>query len=443
MRFIKDLYLSNRFFTLLVSCGVLFVVSFFLPLLYGSAKAIFAVFIVLTLIDYLSVFLLKEGFFARREMAEKLSNGSENEIYLYLENRYTFGTYVKVIDEIPHQFQKRDVLFKETLKSGESKTLRYWLRPVKRGEYEFGAINIFISTVIGLTRRRFRFDQGKTVPVYPSFIQMRKYELMAISNRLPELGIKRIRRIGHSSEFEQIKTYVAGDDTRTINWKATARKGSLMVNNYQDEKSQQVYCIIDKGRVMQMPFEGMSLLDYSINASLVLANSAMIKGDKAGIITFSNKISSILKADKKPVHLQHILELLYNQRTQFKESDYDKLFANIRVNINQRSLLVLFTNFESLAAMRRQLPFLLQLAKHHLVLTVFFENTEMDELLNSRPANTEEIYLKTIAEKFVYDKKLIVKELNQHGVHTLLTPPAKLTVNTLNRYLEFKARGLI
>nr|WP_256471382.1 DUF58 domain-containing protein [Solitalea agri] len=427
----------------MISSGVLFVVAFFIPILYGFVKAAFAAFMVLTIVDYILLFGQRHGFFARREMAEKLSNGSENEIYIYLENHFPFGANVKIIDEIPHQFQKRDVLFLESLKSGEGKAIRYWLRPVKRGEYEFGAINVFVSTVIGLARRRYHFEQGKTVPVYPSFIQMRKYELMAISNRLPELGIKRIRRIGHSSEFEQIKTYVPGDDTRTINWKATARKGSLMVNNYQDEKSQQVYCIIDKGRVMQMPFEGMSLLDYSINASLVLANSAMIKGDKAGVITFSNKISSILKADKKPVHLQHILELLYNQRTQFKESDYEKLFANIRLNINQRSLLVLFTNFESLAAMRRQLPFLQQLAKHHLVLTVFFENTEMEELLTMRPANTEEVYLKTIAEKFVYDKKLIVKELNQHGIHTLLTPPAKLTVNTLNRYLEFKSRGLI
>ncbi|AFD09218.1 hypothetical protein Solca_4228 [Solitalea canadensis DSM 3403] len=443
MRFIKDLYLSNRFFAALIACGLLFVIAFFIPVLFIPAKLLFAIFILLTAIDFISLFSIKEAFFSRRFMAEKLSNGSENEIILYLENKYNFSVNVKVIDEIPHQFQKRDALFKESLKKGQTKKLKYLLRPVKRGEYEFGAINIFISSIIGLARRRFRFEQGKTVPVYPSFIQMRKYELLAISNRLQEIGIKRIRRIGHSSEFEQIKAYVPGDDTRTINWKATARKSSLMVNNYQDEKSQQVYCIIDKGRAMKMPFEGLSLLDYSINASLVLANSAMIKGDKAGIITFSSRISSVLKADKKPVHLQHILELLYNQRTNYQESDYESLFANIRLNINQRSLLVLFTNFESRAGMRRQLPYLQRLAKHHLLLVVFFENTELEELLDSKPENTEDIYLKTIAEKFSYDKKLIVKELNQHGIHTVLTPPSKLTVNTLNKYLEFKSRGLI
>ncbi|UKJ08168.1 DUF58 domain-containing protein [Solitalea lacus] len=443
MRIIRDLYLSNSFFSALVICGLLFVISFFLPGIYGPAKLLFLTFALLSLIDFLFLFRQQTGFFARREMADKLSNGSDNDIFLYLENHYPFRVRVRIIDEIPNQFQKRDLLFKESFKSGSAKTIRYQLRPVKRGEYEFGALNVFVTGQLGLIRRRYRFEQGKIVPVYPSFIQMRKYELIAISNRLPELGIKRIRRIGHSSEFEQIKAYVAGDDTRTINWKATARRSSLMVNNYQDEKSQQVYCIIDKGRVMQMPFEGLSLLDHAINASLVLANSAMIKGDKAGVITFSHKISNILKADNKPVHLQHLLELLYNQRTQFKESDYEKLFTTIRLNISQRSLLVLFTNFESLAAMRRQLPYLQQLSKNHLVLTVFFENTEMDELLKSTPQITEDIYLKTIAEKFTYDKKLIVKELNQHGIQTLLTPPSKLTVNTLNRYLEFKARGMI
>src|SRR5436305_8341549 len=99
--------------------------------------------------------------------------------------------------------------------------------------------------------------------------------MMAISNRLSEAGIKKIHKIGHSMEFEQIKEYVAGDDYRTLNWKATARKGQPMVSNFTDEKSQQVYCIIDKGRLMKMPFNGLSLLDYAINASLVLSNVAL------------------------------------------------------------------------------------------------------------------------------------------------------------------------
>ena len=130
------------------------------------------------------------------------------------------------------------------------------LRPVKRGEYEFGSINVFARSYLGIIMRRYVFDEQKMVPVYPSFLQMRRYQLMAISNRLSEIGVKKIRRIGHSMEFEQIKEYVQGDDIRTINWKATARKSQLMVNSYTDEKSQQMYCVMDKSRVMKMPFNG-------------------------------------------------------------------------------------------------------------------------------------------------------------------------------------------
>ncbi|MEJ2617906.1 MAG: DUF58 domain-containing protein [Ignavibacteriaceae bacterium] len=160
---------------------------------------------------------------------------------------------------------------------GENKIISYNLKPVKRGEYNFGSINLFVSSPLKLVLRKFRFSGDKIIPVYPSYIQMRKYELFAISNRLSDVGIKRIRRIGHSTEFEQIKEYVIGDDYRTVNWKATARKNELMVNNYQDEKSQQVYNVIDMGRTMKMPFNGMSLLDYAINTSLVISNIALHK----------------------------------------------------------------------------------------------------------------------------------------------------------------------
>jgi uncharacterized protein (DUF58 family) len=350
---------------------------------------------------------------------------------------------VQVVDEIPHQFQKRDVLFKLKMGIGKSERIQYELRPVKRGEYEFGLINVYVSTRLGLLQRRFKQGEHVKVPVYPSYLQMRKYQLMAISNRLSEVGVKKIRRIGHSMEFEQIKEYVRGDDYRTINWKATARKGQLMMNNYTDEKSQQIYCVIDKGRVMKMPFEELSLLDYAINASLVLLNVALLKQDKAGLISFAEKISAFLPAEKKATQMQSILELLYSQKTRYLESDFEKLYSAIRNRITQRSLIVLFTNFESLSGMQRQLPYLRRIAQHHLLLVVFFENTELKQLIDQPAKDLETIYTKTIAEKFAFEKKLIVKELQRYGILTILTAPKNVTVNTLNKYLELKARQAI
>ncbi|GAB3818036.1 DUF58 domain-containing protein [Pontibacter rugosus] len=417
--------------------------GFFMPLLLLFAKVALGVLVLLALLDFLLLYNNRQGMFASRSMQEKLSNGSDNDVYLYLENKYNFPVKTEVIDELPFQFQKRDSLFKTAVAKGRTQVIHYTLRPTKRGSYLFGAINVYAMSPLQLVKRRFRFAQDQEVPVYPSFVQMRQYELMAISNRLQEFGVKKVRRIGHSSEFEQIRPYVAGDDQRTINWKASARKADLMVNSYQDEKSQQVYCLIDKGRVMQMPFEGLSLLDYAINASLVISNIALKKQDKAGIITFSNKISNLLPAQRKSDQIRRIMELLYNQRTKYQETDYERLYATVRSKIKQRSLLLLFTNFETLNGAQRQLPYLRALAKHHLLVVIFFENTELHALLEKPANNTAEVYTKAIAQKFDFDKRQIVKQLQQHGIHAILTPPKQLTVNTINKYLELKSRGLI
>jgi uncharacterized protein (DUF58 family) len=282
------------------------------------------------------------------------------------------------------------------------------------------------------------------VKVLPSYLALRHFELLAASHNLAESGSKRVRRQGQSLEFEQIKEYVTGDDIRNINWKATARKGGqLMVNNYTDEKSQQVYCVIDKGRVMKMPFDGMSLLDYAINATLILSRVALIKQDKAGIVTFGDQIGTFLPAGGRAMQMTSILEILYNQQTKFQEADYEKLHALVRTRITQRSLIVLFTNFESLSGLRRELPSIRAIAKNHLLLVVFFENTGLKQIQTTGPEDIEGLYIKTIAEKFAYEKRLIVKELNQHGILTILTAPENLTVQTVNKYLEIKARQAI
>jgi uncharacterized protein (DUF58 family) len=279
---------------------------------------------------------------------------------------------IGIIDEIPFQFQKRDVWFKSYLKAGEKKRISYTLRPTKRGEYQFGKLHIYVRTPLGLFSKRFNYGKDITIPVYPSFLQMRKYELMAISNRLNEVGIKRIRRIGHSMEFDQVKNYIQGDDYRTVNWKATARKGELMVNSYVDEKAQQVYCVVDKSRAMKMPFEGLSLLDYAINASLALSNVALLKQDKAGLITIAESPGSIVAADRKPAQLGKIMEVLHKEKTRYLETNMEALHSTIRTVIKQRSLVVFYTNFESMSALNRQLPFLKRIAKFHLLLLVLF-----------------------------------------------------------------------
>jgi uncharacterized protein (DUF58 family) len=406
-------------------------------------KLLFLVLLIFTLLDVLILFAAKKGVNGKRMLPEKFSNGDQNAINISVENYYTFTIFIKIIDEIPGQFQVRNFSIERKLDATSKTELQYELRPTERGEYHFGKLNIYATSVFGLIARRFSFCDDAMVPTYPSFIQLRKYDLMAISNNLHQYGIKKIRRIGHTMEFEQIKEYVLGDDLRTINWKATAKSNQLMVNQFQDEKSQPVYSVIDKGRLMKMPFDGLSLLDYAINAALVISNVAIKKHDKAGIFTFSKKVENMVVAEKRTSQMNMILEGLYNIKTDFFESDFGRLYGDVRRNITHRSLLLLYTNFETLDSLHRQLPYLKGMAKNHLLVVIFFKNTELNSLIENKAETIQQVYDKVIAEKFAFEKRLIVNELKKYGIYSILTTPENLTLDTINKYLEIKARGLL
>lgn len=433
-------YLNRIVYYILGAISATFLVSYFYEPLFNLALMAFLLLIVAVLMDSLLVYGKKKGFDASRLTTDRFSLGDENKVILQLSNQYGFPVRISVIDEIPFQFQERNWIRKANLDANGNKEIEYMLRPLARGEYVFHDINVYVHAPLQLVKRRYIFPVHRTVKVYPSYIQMRRYRLLAVANKLEEAGVKRLQKIGHSMEFDHIKEYVRGDDYRTINWKATARKEQVMVNNFTDERSQQIYCLINKGRVMKMPFNGLTLLDHAVNASLVLSNVALVKQDRAGLITFAENLDAFLLADKKPTQMNLVLETLYRQQTRFLEPDYEKLFSIIRNRITHRSLLVLFTNFESMEGLKRELPALKKIARYHLLLVVFFENSELRSLVENRSHSIEDIYIKTIAEKFSFEKRLMVKELHMNGIPSILTTPENLTVNTVNKYLELKNR---
>ncbi len=443
MNFFKSFFADSRFFLALSLVSISYILGYFYAGFEALGDVLLIALVVAGFTDILLLFSQKDGLEIERIAPQRLSNGDENTIRLVCTSRYGIKTECSIIDEIPHQFQIRNFEIVAAFEKNSEHRFSYTLRPTNRGEFEFGNINAFVKTNIGLFKRRYIFDQKQTLPVYPSFIQMRKFEMYAISNRLSDIGIKKMRRLGHTMEFDQIKEYVPGDDIRSINWKATARSQNLMVNQYQDERSQQIVNVIDMGRVMKLPFDGLNLLEYAINTSLVISNIALIKDDKAGLVTFSNTDSVVVRPEKKKTHIRKIQEALYNMETNYMESDYERLLINLKTHLNQRSLVLLYTNFETYSAMERQLPYLKRIARDHLLVTIFFENTELSSLLNKESENLDDIYVKTVAEKFNFEKKQIVKSLTRHGIHSIFTPPKELSVNAINKYLELKARGLI
>ncbi len=442
-KYIGDFYIGNRFYRGAGACIALFILAFYFPALYKPVKVVLYTFLALVLADYVFLFFMGKRPVADRQLTDRFSNGDENPVKLFVQNKNNFGVHITLIDELPFQFQKRDFKIDAFFAPGQSHWINYAVRPVTRGEYEFGNINLFMRSMLGLVEQRTRIPAHTKVKVYPSFVHLGNYQLLAATHVVTETGNKRLNKIGQSMEFEQIKDYVTGDDIRTINWKATARKGGLMVNKYVDEKSQQLYCIIDKGRLMKMPFAELSLLDYAINSVLALSQVSIKKQDKIGLMSFSNQMGTMLAADRKPIQRENIMLALYNEKTSFKEPDFELLYTRVRHKIKQRSLLILYTNFESVSGLHRQLPYLRSIARHHLLLVVIFENTELKKLSQASASNIDDVYVKAIAEKLVFEKKLIVKELQKYGINTLLSAPEKVTVNAINKYLEIKARQIL
>ncbi len=441
---LKAVFIHGRFYGVLIGVILLFVLGVFDRIFFFAGVLFLLTFMILIAFDAWLIFRSKSARIeASREVANHLSNGDENRVTITIQSQYHFPIRVEVIDELPVQFQSRNLKWKLNITTDERKQFFYHVRPVERGEYAFGALHVYVSSPLSLFVRRFSFAIGQQVKVYPSYLQLRKFAFLAFDKRLQLQGLKRMRKLGHTNEFEQIKEYVAGDDTRTLNWKATARTGRVMVNQFRDERAQPVYCVIDKGRLMQMPFRKMTLLDYAINTSLVMSYIAIRKEDNAGILTFAERVDDFVAAGRRNNQMYRISETLYNQETAFLEADYERLYVSVSRYLTHRSLLLLFTNFESLNGLKRQIPYLRKMAEKHIVVVIFFQNTELRTLIDEPADSVRRIYQQTIAEKMQAEKEGMVTLLRQWGLFGLLTTPEELTVDTINQYLELKARGVV
>jgi len=443
VRVFKETYLTGRFFTCLLLGVFALVMVYIIPPLWIWVTGALCALGVMLLLELITLYRYKQGFEASRVVADKFSNGEDNPVRVVIRNGYPVGVRCRLIDEIPAEFQNRNISFHANVSSGEQQEINYTLRPTKRGTYGFGKVRAFISTRLSLVERRYSFDLEQEVAVYPSFMMMHRHELMAYGNYHPENGAIRTRALGGNMAFEQIKPYVVGDDPRTVNWKATAKHNHLMVNTYTEERSQQIYCLVDKGRTMQSPFNGMTMLDHAINTVLTLSNVILKKGDRAGLITFSNTSRNCVKADNRMGQLNKISESLYRLETHYQEADFEKLYVSVVRQIPTRSLLILFTNFDTVTGMKRHLPALRQLATRHLVLVVLFENSELNKAMERPVRGVKDVYFETIAAGFAMEKRQMVRELSQLGIRVILSKPEALTVNSINSYLDLKERKLI
>ncbi len=438
-----DLFIAPRTWWGLVLLFVIFAASYAFPALFNLGKIAMVILFFVAIIDLLLLVSPKILLSATRKTSEKWSLSDTNKVHIHIRNATPLFWKLKIIDELPEELQVRNFLLYTTLDSMRDSDVEYQVKPLKRGLYTYGKIRIFVYTPFGLFSRRISTGGEQKVAVYPSVLQMKRYSLLTMTKIARFYGVKKMRRIGHSYEFEQIKDYVRGDDMRHINWKATGRATNIKTNHFTEERAQPVYCIIDKSRSMNLAFDGLTLLDYAINASLVISNTVLQKGDRSGLITFSDKVGTAIRADNSPGMLNKLLDSLYFQKYRTTEADYEFLFNAIGRVVNNRSLLFLFANFESMYALHRVMPVLRKINKNHLLVVVFFENEEVEKYAYETSKSLSEIYNRSVARQMVSDKRQMAFELNNHGIQCVVTKPQDLTIHTLNKYLELKSKGII
>lgn len=438
---LKRLYLTHTTFYLLGLAAMLFVFGLLSAVAYRLGFAVLITVMILIIRDIFLLFILGSPVEFTRKVPKRLSHGDPNPIAVSFQNRSAQQLRVKLVENLPYQLQIFDFEKNYRLSPGEVLNTTYSIIPVLRGEYTWGsAVLLILPRYGGLLARKEEFYQEQNATCYPSFLQFSDLQLRTPAENAAQNDV---RRIGQSLEFEQIKEYAPGDDYRHMNWKATARRGQLMLNRYQDERSQDIYCAIDMGRTMKMPFHGRTLLDYAINAALALTKTVIATHDKAGVLAFAHQKSEFLPPAKDWRQFGKINEFLYKLETGFLESDFEYLYKFIRANIRRRSLVILFTNFDSENALKRNFRYIKDIARHHLLVVVFFEDSQARELAETEAPDTAAIYERAVSFDKVHKSRLMARELRKAGIRTVLCPPEKLGVQVINEYLGIKKQQIL
>ena len=373
----------------------------------------------------------------------KLSLGAENAITLLLSNRGRRPIHFELRDEYPYQFKSDAVTLAGAIAPYDIYEARYHVRPLQRGDYRFGDINIRYPSVLGMFIRQARYGAEASVKVYPNVLDVRKYDLLARKGLLFELGLRASRVFGVGTEFERLREYSTDDEFRRINWKATARRGKPIAAEYETERSQYIVSVIDTGRLMRPPIGDLAKLDYAINTALLLAYVATLKGDHVGMLTFADDVRTYLAPKRGKGQFYRMLEALYNVQFEPVEADYATALSYLGVKHKRRSLVVLFTDLVTLDAAQPLIAHMSRLAQRHLPLCVVISDPNITNLAAQPPRDSNSVYQRAVAEMLLNERKLVLDTMNRSGVLTLDVPADQLTVSVINKYLELKGRGAI
>ncbi|MCE5216011.1 DUF58 domain-containing protein [bacterium] len=390
---------------------------------------------------------------ALREVDAKLSLGAANRVRIKLRNRSRWPLKLQVKDSPPVRFRTPERMRSLSLEPFGSGEVTYVTTPLERGDFTFGDLYLRGRGRLGLTAWQRRLPATQEVKVYPNLVEVERYDLLARSQRLTEVGFHALRQRGEGTQFESLREYVPDDEFRSIDWKATARRGKPITRQYEVERSQNVILMLDTGRMMRAQVSSrppgtaggeplpMSKLDHGINAALLLAHVAVAHDDAVGLVAFGSSLHCFLPPRKGRAQIGRLVDQMYALQPALEEPDYPLAFSLLTQRSRKRALVVVFTDLVDADASQRLLAQLVALRPRYLPLLVTLRDGDLERVARGVPAQVEGAYQKAVAGQVLAARETALARLRARGVLVVDVPAGTLSVAAVNEYLRLKNTG--
>lgn len=430
-----------RLIRLLVLGAPLWLLALFLPAGWLVGLLYFALLAILCWRDARTIPAAAQ-FGAARRLPPRFALDVEQPITLVLGNHSERPVQAAVRDELPDAVESADALPAVVIPPHGEAQLCYTVRPVRRGAHDFGAVVLRARGRSGFVEKQLSLATPDTIKVYPNFRGADRYQLLARIDQREETVRKPRPFKAAGTDFESLRPYIAGEDPRNIDWKATARRGAPISRNKQVEKGQQLAVLLDAGRLMAETVGAYSKLEHALNATVMLSYVVQKRGDALAVASFSNKIESFLPTVRGPSLMPRVLESLYAVQVRPVESDYWQAIAQVMTLLSRRSLVVLLTDVLDASASAGLINNLSRAAEKHLVLCVVLSEPAIGEIARMIPGSVEETYRKAAACDQLRRRRIALESMRARGILVLETDPAHLSVQLAQRYLEIRQADL-
>jgi len=385
----------------------------------------------------------RSGYQVSRTMPEPFSLGEHEEVRVVIENPKAAGLLATIADYAPADLTPKPREIAGSFDRNGRLELAYSTSSPKRGAYRFGAVDLQVSRRDGWMRRQVRLQHPHEVAVFPNVVAIKRMQLTLRRGLRVMAGLRRARPPGASTAFAGLRDYVRGDDIRRVSWAATARRDHPVVVEVEAERGQQVMIAIDCGRLMTAPAGDLDKLDHAINAALMLAWVAQSYGDRVGLMTFDDRVTSFIKPERGSAQLRRITEELYAIKPEFVEPDFGHAFTHLSLRLGRRSMVVVLTDLQDPEASKELVAHCLRLAARHLVLVVAMSDPSVVNARQAPVTTSSRAYEWAAAEEFMASRRESFELLRRGGVLGLDVVAGNLSPALVERYLELKERALL